>query len=122
MLLLAPDLVALFAAGPADAHGWVTAAGPPLWEGPGNLQLAPGRAGVQAADSGGRGPSHPASGSAGTLYLPAGAPAADGLGAVVRGIVYTLAQTRLTLDPAAAGLSCWVAEVTEQPGAAQGAA
>jgi hypothetical protein len=114
MLLLAPDTVTLYPAGPADSHGWRLPGAVPTWAGPGNLQLGPGLTDVAAADSGGHGPHDPASAETGTLYLPPAASPAEGMTAVVRGAPFTLGQVRYVSDPlaAAGGVGCWVATAT----------
>jgi hypothetical protein len=114
-LLLGTDPVTLFRTGGDDAHGWALPDDAVLWEGAGNLQLAPGPSDAGAADAGGHGPFDPAAGLSGTLYLPADATPAEGCPALIGEAWFYLSQVRAIADPTLprlGGISCWVASVT----------
>ncbi len=114
MLLLAPDQVTLtLPSTELDEHGWrLPGDPPPVWEGPGNLQLNAGISSPRAAEEGGRGPYGPARDNVGTLYLPPEAPVLEGSTVEVRGRRYVASQTHQVLDPVSAQLTCWAMTVT----------
>jgi hypothetical protein len=110
-LLLAVDQVTLYAPPPgSDAHGWALEPTAQVWAGAGNLQRTPGRSDVFAAAGGGHGPHAPNVQPGAILYLPPGAPVADGVVAEIGGQRFALSQARYVTDPRGTGdLDCWVA-------------
>ena len=113
-VLLGADQVTLYRAAPPDAHGWALPdLSSPVWTGAGSFQRAQGRTDAGAAQGGGHGPYDPNAGALATIYLPPGAPVADGLIAEVGGEHYWLGQARPVHDPRGTGdLDCWVATAT----------
>jgi hypothetical protein len=125
-LLLAPDAVTLYPPGTsADTHGWAEAGTVAGWTGAGNLQLSFGTTEQGADAGGGRGPHKPAVLPAGVLFLPGGMspPPVNGAVAEVRGARYVLSDVHFMADPVAgAGVACWRASVTLEPGTGGGGA
>ena len=111
-LLLAPDAVTLYPAAGADRLGWAQPGTVAGWSGAGNLQLGSGVSDPRAETGGGYGPHDPAWVSTGTLYLPADAGPADGMGAEIRGRRWVLSQVRQVADPTGGPLGCWAATVS----------
>lgn len=105
-VLLATDRLELYPPAGADDHGWALGGSEPVWSGRGALQLGAGSTAVGANLAGGHGPHDPLSSPVGAVYLPADAPAADGMVLSARGARYTLGSTRLVTDPAGAGAEC----------------
>lgn len=116
-LLLAEDTVTLYPPGDRDAHGWREPGTGPCWSGTGNLQLAPGPSDPLAGPGGGHGPSGPAAGLDGQLFLPEDAAPAEGMTADIADRLFTLSQVRTVPDPftRAGGIGCWAATVTSVP-------
>lgn len=113
-LLLAADPVTLYPPGAADplGLGWAQPGTDPAWSGTGNLQLQSGVSDPRAESGGGYGPYAPNRVESGTLYLPADAAPAEGMGADLRGARWVLSQVREIRDPLGGSLTCWAATAT----------
>jgi hypothetical protein len=111
-VLLATHEVTLYPAGERDARGWVLPGDEPVWWGLGALQQQPGVSDPRAMEGGGHGPHDPARDRVAQLYLPADAPVADGMTAMIDGQPWALSQTRIVRDPVGGPLDCWAATAT----------